>query len=203
MTFDELAQQLVNAGRILDSWGMVPATSGNLSACINDEEIAITVSGKHKGHMTTADIMRVDYAGKSLDGNVPSAETILHTRLYQRLAETRAVLHVHSLYSTLLSRAADNEIELQDYELLKALPGISTHETIIRLPVFDNDQDIPRLADTVDTYMDNHSTLLPAYLIRGHGFYTWGKTIDDALNYIEAFEFLFKCELTTRGVLKV
>lgn len=202
MTFDELAQQLVNAGRILDGWGMVPATSGNLSACINDEEIAITVSGKHKGRMTTADIMRVDYAGKSLDGNIPSAETILHARLYQRLAETRAVLHVHSLCSTLLSSAADNEIVLQDYELLKALPGISTHETSVSLPVFDNDQDIPRLADAVDAHMDNNPAL-PAYLIRGHGFYTWGKTIDDALNYIEAFEFLFKCELTTRGVLKV
>ena len=202
MNLNELAQQLVNAGKILDGWSMVPATSGNLSARINDDEIAITVSGIHKGRMTAADIMRVDYSGESLDGNKPSAETVLHTRLYQRFAGTGAVLHVHSICSTLLSRAADNVIVLQDYELLKALPGISTHEASVSLPVFENDQDIPRLADSVDAHIENN-TAVPAYLIRGHGFYSWGKTIDDALNYVEALEFMFKCELTTRGDLKV
>ncbi|MDH5613825.1 MAG: class II aldolase/adducin family protein, partial [Gammaproteobacteria bacterium] len=36
------------------------------------------------------------------------------------------------------------------------------------------------------------------YLIRGHGFYTWGNNMEDALRHVEAFEFLFECELKKR-----
>ncbi|MDX5299004.1 MAG: class II aldolase/adducin family protein, partial [Gammaproteobacteria bacterium] len=37
----------------------------------------------------------------------------------------------------------------------------------------------------------------PGYLIRGHGLYTWGATMDDCLRHVEALEFLFECELAT------
>lgn len=201
MNFNELAQQLVDAGRTLYDWGMVPATSGNFSARINLNEIAITISGKHKGRMTAADIMRVDSAGLSLDGNKPSAETGLHVQVYQRYPEANAILHAHSINSILMSQTATNEVVLKGYELLKAFPGITTHESQVSIPVFENDQDIPRLAQQVDNHIKNPDSV-PAYLIRGHGFYTWGNSIDDALKYTEALEFLFKCELTLRGVLQ-
>ena len=45
-TFEECARDLVEAGHILYEQGMVPATSGNFSARIGDERIAITVSGR-------------------------------------------------------------------------------------------------------------------------------------------------------------
>ncbi len=201
MNFNELAQQLVDAGRTLYDWGMVPATSGNFSARISPDEIAITISGKHKGRMTAADIMRVDSAGLSLDGNKPSAETGLHIQIYQRYPETNAILHAHSINSILMSQTATNEVVLKDYELLKAFPGIITHKTRVSIPVFENDQDIPRLAQQVDDFIHDSNTV-PAYLIRGHGFYSWGNSVDDALKYTEALEFLFKCELTLRGVLQ-
>ena len=201
MNFNELAQQLVDAGTILYDWGMVPATSGNFSARIDKNEIAITISGKHKGRMTARDIMRIDSAGLSLDGNKPSAETGLHIQIYQRYPETNVILHAHSINATLLSKLATSEVVLKDYELLKAFPGITTHETQVSIPVFENDQDIRHLALLVDNYMNNPS-VIPAYLIRGHGFYTWGNSIDDALKYTEALEFLFICELTLRGVLQ-
>jgi methylthioribulose-1-phosphate dehydratase len=38
------------------------------------------------------------------------------------------------------------------------------------------------------------------YLIRGHGLYTWGPRMADALRHVEAFEFLFECELKTRSL---
>ncbi len=202
MSFNNLAQQLIEAGKILYDWGMVPATSGNFSARINDNEIAITVSGKHKGRMTIDDIMRINLAGESLDEKKSSAETALHTQIYKCIPEAGAVLHAHSTNATLISRSVDKEVVLENYELLKAFPGITTHETRAIIPVFDNDQDISRLSKCVDTYMGNNDFFIPAYLIRGHGFYIWGKSVNDALNYVEALEFLFKCELTARGVLK-
>ena len=37
-----------------------------------------------------------------------------------------------------------------------------------------------------------------AYLIRGHGLYAWGATVDQARHRVEALEFLFECELYER-----
>lgn len=198
-TFEELAQQLVNAGHVLYAQGMVPATSGNFSARVGPEAIAITVSGTHKGHLDTSDIMVIDNQGNSIDGRRSSAETALHTQIYRHLPEAGAVLHHHSPRATLLSQLAGDRIILSGYELLKAFPGIDTHEATVQVPVFNNDQDIPRLADTVDNYMQFNGDLF-GYLIRGHGLYTWADTVERALNHIEAFEFLFRCELMKRGV---
>lgn len=197
--FAQKAQELVNAGRELYAMGLVPATSGNFSARLDDDNLAITVSGRHKGKLTSDDIMRVNAAGESLDGKQPSAETLLHTGIYQRYSEARVILHPHSVSATLLSRVSGDWLLLQDYEILKAFPGIDTHAGTLRVPVFANDQDITRLAAEVDACLDSLEAA-HGYLIRGHGFYTWGSSIEDAMRHVEAFEFLFDCELRLRGI---
>ena len=198
-TFEESARELVEAGRILYALGMVPATSGNFSARIADDRIAITVSGRHKGQLNISDIMQIDYSGQSRDDRRPSAETGLHLQIYHRYPDATVILHHHSLYATLLSQLVANEVVLADYELLKAFSEIDTHETRLRMPVFENNQNISMLAGQVDSYMDVNSPVF-GYLIRGHGLYTWAKSVTTALKYVEAFEFLFKCELMKRGV---
>lgn len=197
--FFELADQLIEAGRFIDARGWVPATSGNFSARLSDGRIAITVSGRHKGRLTRDDIMLIDADGLSLDGKKPSAETLLHTGLYRRYSAVRAVLHPHSLNATLAARLFQDELVLADYELLKALNGIDTHETRIVIPIFANDQDIPRLAAQVEAYLDRHADT-HAYVIAGHGFYTWGDSVQSTLRYLEALEFLFDCEVKLHGV---
>ncbi|WP_200875013.1 methylthioribulose 1-phosphate dehydratase [Methylomarinum vadi] len=197
--FNRVAEQLISAGQFIDSKGWVPATSGNFSAKLSDGRIAITVSGKHKGRLTQDDIMLVDGEGWSLDGKKPSAETLLHTSLYKRYPEVRAVLHPHSLNATLAARLFKNEMVLEGYELLKALQDVDTHETRIVIPIFANDQNIPRLASAVENYLDRHGAI-HAYIIAGHGFYTWGRSVADTLRHLEALEFLFECEIRMHGV---
>ncbi len=196
--FAQRARELIEAGRTIDSRGWVPATSGNFSARLADGRIAITVSGRHKGRLTEADIMLVDADGRSLDGQTPSAETRLHTALYRRYPDVGAVLHPHSPGSTLLSRLRTNSVVLEQYELLKALKGINTHECRIRIPIFPNDQDIPRLANLIDHWMDEHGDI-HAYIIASHGFYTWGDNVQEALRQVEALEFLFDIESRLHG----
>jgi ribulose-5-phosphate 4-epimerase/fuculose-1-phosphate aldolase len=66
--FYSKADELIAAGRFIDSKGWVPATSGNFSARLSDGNIAITVSGRHKGQLQCDDIMLIDTDGLSLDG---------------------------------------------------------------------------------------------------------------------------------------
>lgn len=205
MTYNQdflmLAQQLIDAGRFIDSKGWVPATSGNFSARLPDGNIAITVSGKHKGRLQLDDIMLIDSNANSLDGKKPSAETLLHTSLYQRFPAAQSVLHPHSINATLCSRLYKSEIVLEDYELLKALAGVDTHESRVVIPIFANDQNIPRLADQVEQYLDKHGAVY-AYIIAGHGLYTWGDSVQETLRHLEALEFLFECELRLHGYRK-
>lgn len=189
------AARLIDAGRFCYANGWVPATSGNLSARLDDGRIAVTVSGVHKGRLTASDIMVVDADGKPLEqGKRPSAETLLHTLVYERFPAAKAVLHTHSVNATLLSRHLSGELRLEDYELLKAFEGVDTHSTILTVPIFPNDQNIPRLAAKVVDYMDSHPKV-HGFLIGGHGLYTWGSSVDNALRHLEAFEFLFQCEI--------
>jgi methylthioribulose-1-phosphate dehydratase len=197
--FKTRAAELIEAGRIIHARGWVPATSGNFSARLGNGDLAITVSGKHKGTLQHDDIMRTDADGKSLDDRKPSAETLLHTSLYRRYPGVRAVLHPHSPNAILISRMTSDALILENYELLKALDGISTHEAKITIPIFPNDQDILRLARKVDEYLDRHSDTY-GYILAGHGFYTWGSSVADALRHVETLEFLFDVEMRLHGV---
>ncbi len=194
--FAQAAQALIQVGRFFHSRGWVPATGGNFSARLGSSEIAITASGRHKGELTAADITRSDLAGQSLVPELKvSYETPLHTALYRRETATGAVLHTHSVANTLLSRSRPGGVKLTGYELLKVLPGVATHATVITVPVFANDQDVARLAQQVDAHLRGHPQAPPAYLIAGHGLYTWAPTVQQCCWQVEALEFMFECEL--------
>jgi len=199
--FHTVAAQLIKAGRALHALGMVPATSGNFSGRLPDGNIAITVSGTHKGQLTEADIMSMSQDGSPLDGRKPSAEAGLHVHLYRRFSQVNAILHPHSEAATLTNKFDRDEIVLEGYELLKAFDGINTHEYRLVIPIFENDQTIHRLAGRINDYMETHETIM-AYIIRGHGFYTWGVSVDAALRHCEALEFLLQCEFKSTGLTR-
>ena len=76
-------------------------------------------------------------------------------------------------------------------EILKVFSGINTHDSSIYIPVFSNQQNISLLADEIEYYMKNNNQGF-AYLIKGHGVYTWGYDINECIRYLEALEYLFE-----------
>lgn len=194
LTLEQATQHIIDAGVRLDARGWAPATAGNYSHRLGDGSVAITVSGNHKGMLKPGDVMRVDMEAKPLEDKKPSAETLLHTSLYKIRPDINAILHTHSVGSTVLSMQRSGHVTLSGYELLKAFPGVHTHETSVVLPVFENKQDMTILAPQVEAYLKAHSDT-PAYIIRGHGIYGWGKDMAEAERVIEATEFLLNCEL--------
>ncbi len=188
---------LIDAGRRLYARGWLPATSGNLSARLSDGRVAITVSGRCKGSLDDAAIMCLDREGHPLDGRRPSAETGLHLQLYRTQSSAGVVLHTHSLTATLLSESLAGDWRLAGLEILKAFPGVATHEAEVVVPVFDNDQDIERLARAIEPRLD--SPAVPGYLLRGHGLYVWGDDMAAAMRHLEALEYLARYSLARSG----
>ncbi len=199
VTLGQARRELVAIGAAFHACGWAPATSGNFSARLDDGRIAITASGLHKGRLTLSDIITVDAEGRALDGGKPSAETGLHLQLYRLFPQVGAVLHTHSPGGVALSRAFPGLgiWTIEGHELIKALPGQTTHETSIRVPIVDNDQDMKRLAREIEPQL-LAKPAPPAYLIRGHGLYAWGKDVAEAERVVEALEWLFAADLTER-----
>jgi methylthioribulose-1-phosphate dehydratase len=194
MSYKQAARDIIAAGQRLDTKGLAPATAGNYSVRLDDGNIAITVSGHHKGRMDESGIMLIDADGKPLENKKPSAETLLHVFLYKRYSHVNAILHVHSVPGVALTRflPRNDNLALEGYELLKAFPGITTHETKIDLPIFNNSQDMEKLAPEVDARLNDKT---PAYLIRDHGIYAWGRDMEEAERVTEALEHLLSCEI--------
>jgi methylthioribulose-1-phosphate dehydratase len=194
---DWAREDIIRAGRRMDSRGLVPATAGNISVRLDDGAIAITRSGGHKGFLTPESVIAVDLDGKPLTPDArPSAETLLHCQIYRRFADAKAVLHGHSVAGTVLSlEERAPQIAFQGYEVQKIFAGQTTHENALQLPLVANDQDMVRLAGMIGPRLDQAPM---GYLIRGHGAYVWAHDMDMALARLEGLEFLLSCALERR-----
>ena len=189
---------LQDIGRRFFARGWSVGTSSNYSTVLDRDplKLVITASGKDKGQLTTSDFVFIGESGEPLFENQPksSAETLLHTAIASR-PDVGSVLHTHSIWGTLLSDLRFNEgsIRLAGYEMLKGLAGIQTHDTEIRIRIFDNTQDIASLADQYLAEREKGDPRLDhAFLMRGHGLYTWGEDLAAARRHVEVLEFLFE-----------
>jgi methylthioribulose-1-phosphate dehydratase len=82
-------------------------------------------------------------------------------------------------------------VTIEGYEMLKGLAGVTSHEHRERVPIIENDQNMPRLAARVGETLERHPEA-HAFLLRRHGLYTWGDTLPDAERHVEILEFLFE-----------
>jgi methylthioribulose-1-phosphate dehydratase len=195
-TFREIASSLVAISRSFYARGWVLGTSGNFSAVLTREplRLAITASGADKSELNAEQIVVVGREANQTEDSAsrPSAEALLHVNVVlQRGAG--AVLHTHSIWSTVLSNvhAAAGGIPIEGFEMLKGLEGVNTHEHREWLPIVENSQDMRALAENVSKilalYPDAHG-----FLLRQHGLYTWGADLGKAKRHVEILEFLLE-----------
>jgi len=201
-SFESLADQLADVGRHCYERGWALGTSGNFSAVVRQEPLtlAITTSGVDKGLLEASHIVEIDARGRVLQGSgTPSAEATVHLAIV-RARGAGAVLHTHSIWSTILSDAAtDGSLMIEGYEMLKGLDGVRTHEHRERLPVIENRQDWARAVPQVEVVLRENPEA-HGFLIRRHGLYTWGSDLADAKRQIEILEFLFEVMGRKRGI---
>jgi methylthioribulose-1-phosphate dehydratase len=202
MSFAELAAQLAEIGRQCYTRGWALGTSGNFSAVVTRDplHLAITTSGVDKGTLSAGEIVEIDEHGKVVAGSGrPSAEASLHLAI-ARVRGAGAVLHTHSIWSTILSDAATEDgLAIEGYEMLKGLDGVGTHEHREWLPILDNTQDWAGAVPQVETILTEHPNA-HGFLIRRHGLYTWGQDLAEARRQVEILEFMFEVMGRKRGM---
>jgi len=195
-----LTAELAACANLFHRWQWSLSSSSNYSALLASNQIIISRSGIDKEKMTAADFMLVDAQAQALsqfNEFKPSAETELHCHIYRQApklyADVRSVLHTHSKFAVYFSRKflAARSIEFSGFEMQKIFEGISTHESTVNIPIFANSQTMTDITAAFDLWLKNNPPP-PAYLIVGHGVYTWGKTVLHAKQKLEAIEYLLE-----------
>jgi len=194
-TYSDAVADLVEIGKGFYARGWVLGTSGNFSAVISREplRLAITSTGLDKGSLAPQQFLEMDEAANVVRGDGrPSAEALLHLAI-ARGVDAGAVLHTHSVWSTVLSgsHASQGGIALEGFEMLKGLEGVRTHKHREWLPILENSQDMIELGERVSkTLRDTPG--IHGFLLKEHGLYTWGAGLQEAKRHVEILEFLME-----------
>jgi methylthioribulose-1-phosphate dehydratase len=192
----QLASSLTAVARSFHARGWLLGTSGNLSAVVQREplRLAMSPSGIDKGELNPEQVLTIDAGAHVVSNHAakPSDESLLHVRIVQTRG-AGAVLHTHSVWNTMLSDlyASEGGVNIEGYEMLKGLQGVRTHEHSEWLPIIENSQDMPALANTVAHTLTTHNTA-HGFLLERHGLYSWGDNLAQAKRHIEILEFLLE-----------
>ncbi len=193
--FSKIAIDLAEIGKGFYARGWVLGTSGNFSAVVSREplRLVITSTGVDKGILTPAHFLEMDNAANVVRGDGrPSAEALLHLAIVRGVG-AGAVLHTHSVWSTVLSgsHASQGGIALEGFEMLKGLEGVRTHKHREWLPILENSQDMIELGERVSRTL-RESPGIHGFLLKEHGLYTWGADLQEAKRHVEILEFLME-----------
>jgi L-fuculose-phosphate aldolase len=101
--------EMIEIGKLLYQKNYIAGTEGNMSIRISEDRILTTKSGVCKGNLCSEDLVLVNHAGETVDGNdQPSTEFKMHLEVYKNRPETKAIIHAHPTFAISLSLAGLN-----------------------------------------------------------------------------------------------
>jgi L-fuculose-phosphate aldolase len=182
----DLRAAVAAAGDRLTAAGLLPGTSGNLSAR-HDSMVAVTPSGLRCGGLVPDQVTVVDLEGRVVAGDLrPTSEVPLHLAIYRATA-AGAVVHAHAPTSTAVSCTCD-ELPVHHYGVvaLGGPPRVAPYATF----------GTGELATNAVSAMAGGRT---AALLQNHGSIAIGADLDEACDRLELLEWL--CEVHLRVTL--
>ncbi|MBQ8503435.1 MAG: class II aldolase/adducin family protein [Clostridia bacterium] len=121
MDISEAKKIVVEAGKQLVATGLIARTWGNVSCRISDTQFVITPSGRDYISLTPDDIVTVNMADLSYEGDIkPSSEKGIHAQCYLLRPETNFVIHTHQANASIVSAMGCdiNNIEGESREIV-------------------------------------------------------------------------------------
>jgi methylthioribulose-1-phosphate dehydratase len=186
-----LAEQLAATTRHLYDQGWMRGTSGNVSVIAGHDPVHLLVSasGVTKHRTTIEHAVLTDHGGIAVEGqsHLPSAEAKVHAAIIDE-SGAHSVVHVHAMASVLAAQRWPEGVVLQGNEQLKGLGCPPEGERVI-VPVVANSQDMDQLSQSVRRALNPD---VPVVLVRDHGMYVWGRSLDDAANRTESADWLLQ-----------
>ena len=204
---DEMKERVFKANLQLPEWGLVKLTWGNVSE-INREYkvIVIKPSGVDYSIMKKDDMVVTDLDGNVIGDNSlrPSSDLATHVELYKCFKDVVSVVHTHSpnavswaqsgrdlpVYGTTHADAfygaVPNTRQLTDKEVEEAYE-LNTGKVIVE--TFEESSIDPMA--------------VPGVLVNGHGPFTWGSSVQEAIEHSLILDEICSMALATEAIMKM
>ena len=191
--WQQYKHDVADTARRMADLGLVVGTAGNVSARVkhdaSEDLMAVTPTGLPYSGMTADDIVITDFDVDPVEGDLPpSSESLLHVGIYRARPDVHAVIHTHSVYSSVL-----------------AVLGIDLPSVIDEVVVYVGGE--VRVSDyafpgTEDLSANVCAALGPrkAAFIANHGAVAVGRSLDEALDICLLVERASQIYVTARSI---
>ena len=164
-----------DAARLMAGLGLVTGTAGNISVRLGADEgrelMAVTPASTPYEAMTAGNIVVTDFEVEPVEGDLaPSSESLLHVGIYQRRPDAGAVVHTHSVYSSVL---AVSGIDLP--------PVIDEVVVYVGGTIRVSEYGFPGTEELADNVCDALGSNKAAF-IANHGAVAVGRTLKEAMD---------------------
>lgn len=190
---EDAVDQVLSVAKRMDEKGLVNSFAGNISTKV-DGKIYITPTGQNKGLLTPEKISVLDSDGRRIWGMKETSEVIMHSMAYDICEkngwDVGGVVHSHSKVLTAFSMAGiDVETE--------ALPEMMGNFHKIPCAPYGapGTKFIMTMAEPY--FADGYRIVL----LGNHGSLAVGKTVEEAMNVVEACESIAEQILITKYII--
>ncbi|MDH7480918.1 MAG: L-ribulose-5-phosphate 4-epimerase [Armatimonadota bacterium] len=167
---EELKFLVCKYNKLLPAYGLVTMTSGNVSG--RDFESGLVVikpSGVAFEDLAPEDMIVVDQEGNVVEGKLkPSVDTITHLYVYRHMPKVGSIIHTHSNYATAFA-ALGRQIPCCLTAIADEFGG----------PIPCSDY-APVGGDEIGREIVAKVGASPAILMKNHGVFTLGRTVQEA-----------------------
>ena len=177
-------RELVRYYRWLRRYGLNDSHSGNASVR-QGKRFWVTPTGACADTLKTDQLVPCSLQEDCAPG--ASLDSLLHLMVYRRRAEARALLHSHGPYSVAMTLNGEDFVPV-DFE---------GQYYFARVPVIciPYQEYVDRAPEAVSQVLSEHSIAV----VRGHGVYAWGETLDRAYKWTCSLELSAKTAWLARS----
>lgn len=167
-------EQFKQIGRDIFLRGLISSHAGNMSARVMDL-IYITRRSSMLGELQQKDVIELNLGQDNVQVPMASSELVVHTAIYQN-TDALAIVHAHPPYATLLSMLRDEivPVDVEGRYLFTKIPVVTPGQAI-------GSEESARL---VSEQLKDYKIVL----IRGHGSFAKGETLEEAFMYTTSLE---------------
>lgn len=201
--YEHIQQEAYEANMLLPKLDLVLFTFGNVSAADRSLGVfAIKPSGVAYEKLTPADMVIVDFDGKTIEGKLrPSSDTLTHAVLYKYWEKIGGIVHTHSTYATAWAQS-QRDIPIfgtthADYNTVNIPCAAPMSDDMIK-GNYEYETGFQIMNCFKDKGLDYKEVEM--VLVGNHAPFTWGKNADKAVHNSAVLEQVAKMALLTEQI---
>jgi len=178
-----LKSDVLNSNKELPKRGLVLYSWGNVSAIDRQKSIVvIKPAGIAYDRLTEDQLSVADLEGNTLEGpHRPSVDLPIHLVLYQAFPEVKAIVHTHSTYATIWAQSG-RDIPCYGTTHADYFFGSIPCASMLSAEEVAEKYEVATGESIVRCFNDRSPLEAPGALAAGHGVFTWGRDVWEAVH---------------------